>query len=82
MFDMITMDIQIVPVIDNYITQFMSLDQFIPSMFTETTKLISEYLQKSLTVSIICNIEKLIINKLSICNTDIIKYLSILNNSL
>jgi len=52
------MDIQIVPVIDTYITQFVSLDQSIPSMFTETTKLISEYLQKHLKVCTIYNIEQ------------------------
>lgn len=38
------MSIQIVPTIDDYITHFMSLDISIPKMFTETSELISEYL--------------------------------------
>ncbi|KAF0759689.1 Uncharacterized protein FWK35_00006402 [Aphis craccivora] len=45
-YDMITMSIQIVPVIDNYITQFMGLDKSIPRIFTETKTLISEYHNK------------------------------------
>jgi len=48
---MITMSIQIVPVIDNYITQFMGLDKSIPRIFTETKTLISEYYNKYSKVS-------------------------------
>jgi len=48
---MITMSIQIVPVIDNYITQFMGLDKSIPRIFTETKTLIFEYYKKNYKVS-------------------------------
>lgn len=41
---MVTMSIQIVPTIDDYITHFLSLDISIPKIFTETSELISEYL--------------------------------------
>lgn len=50
-YDMITMSIQIVPIIDNYITGFISLDKSIPRIFTQTTELISEYLYKQSKVS-------------------------------
>jgi len=50
-YDMITMSIQIVPVIDNYVTQFMGLDKSIPRIFTETKTLIFEYYEKNSKVS-------------------------------
>lgn len=50
-YDMVTMSILIVPVIDNYITSFISLDTSIPRIFTETIKLISEYLCEGSKVS-------------------------------
>lgn len=40
---MVTMSIQIDPVTNNYITQFISLDESIPLIFTETAKVIAEY---------------------------------------
>lgn len=46
------MSIDIVPVIDNYITQFLSLDKSIPRMCTETVTLISEYLKTTIKVSL------------------------------
>jgi len=45
------MSIQIVPVIDNYITQFMGLDRSIPRIFVDTETLISEYHNKYPKVS-------------------------------
>lgn len=50
-YDMVTMSIPIIPVIDNYITAFISLDTSIPRIFTETIQLISEYLRKGSKVS-------------------------------
>lgn len=41
-FDMITMSIQIVPIIDNYITGFISLDKSIPRIFTQTKDLLKQ----------------------------------------
>lgn len=51
-YDMVTMSIDIVPVIDNNITQFMSLDKSMPRILTETGTLISEYLEKKPKVSL------------------------------
>lgn len=50
-YDMITMSIQIVPVIDDYITDFLSLDKTIPRVITKTKELISEYLNENNPVS-------------------------------
>lgn len=45
------MSIQIVPVIDSYITQFIIMDESIPRIITETKEIISEYLNKNCKVS-------------------------------
>lgn len=50
-YDMVTMSIQIVPVIDDYITDFISFDNTIPKIFTKTYELISEYIEKNSKVS-------------------------------
>lgn len=42
-YDMVTISIQIIPVIDNYITQFISMDKSIPRIFTETVNIVDEY---------------------------------------
>lgn len=52
-YDMITMSIPIVPVIDNYITKFIDLDKSIPQMFVNTKKIIYEYLNENSTVRLI-----------------------------
>lgn len=57
---MITMSIQIVPVIDSYITQFIIMDKSIPRIITETKEIISEYLNKNYKVSFYL----LIVNKI------------------
>lgn len=51
-YDMVTMSIQIDPVIDDYITDFIRLDHTIPRIFTRTIELISEYLNKNSKVSL------------------------------
>lgn len=51
-YDMVMMSIQIVPVIDDYITDFISLDNTIPKIFTKTMDIISEYLKKNSKVSL------------------------------
>lgn len=51
-YDMIMMSIHIVPVIDDYITDFISLDSTIPKIFTKTKEIISEYLKKNSKVSL------------------------------
>lgn len=64
-YDMVTMSIQIVPVIDDYITNFMSLDNTIPKMFTKTMEIISEYLKKNSKVCLNLSISN---NKWIKCN--------------
>jgi hypothetical protein len=49
---MVTMSIEILPVMDNYITQFIQSDKSIPRIIIETRELISEYLCQSSEVSL------------------------------
>lgn len=52
MHDTVTMSIPIVPVIDKYITQFISLDKTIPVIFTEPTKVIAEYTNSKVRIQL------------------------------
>lgn len=49
-YDMVTISIKIVPVFDEYITQFISLDHSIPRIFTETIKIIAEYRNSKVSI--------------------------------
>lgn len=51
-YDMVTMSIDIIPVINNYITPFMSFDKSIPRIITETATIITEYLENKPKVSL------------------------------